>query len=106
MPRRTYADHRRELNRRVSAWSAKLLALQAYGGFCECCKEANPVFLTFDHIAKDGADHRASDPSAKLLAQWLVKHGFPDGFRVLCWNCHMAIDRGPRHLQGVCPHQA
>ena len=32
--------------------------------------------------------------------EWLLRHGFPEGFRVLCHNCNQAIG-----VYGACPHQ-
>lgn len=87
-------------------WHSKLTALEAYGGKCVCCAETNPVFLTFDHIGGGGNVHRKSSTLLRHnVGLWLIRNSFPDTFRVLCWNCHMAIDRGPAHLNGVCPHK-
>jgi hypothetical protein len=32
---------------------------------------------------------------------WIIRNGFPAGFRVLCHNCNIALAR-----YGVCPHQS
>lgn len=77
---------------------------EAYGGaFCACCGESEPRFLTLDHIANDGAEHRkavrASGPAH--MYTWLIKNNFPPGFQVLCWNCNL----GKHFNHGVCPHQ-
>ena len=87
-------------------WANKLKALSYYGSECQCCGETEPVFLTFDHVYGGGNAHRKRDRQVKnALGTWLVRESFPDGFRVLCFNCHHAIDTGPKHLQGRCPHQ-
>lgn len=86
--------HREQMNR------SKVAAVAAYGGRCSCCGESNILFLTFDHVFNNGAEHRRRDRSATKLAQWLCKNRFPAGFQVLCFNCNIG-----RHLNGgVCPH--
>ncbi len=91
----------------------KQAAFSAYGGAkCTCCGDEHLEFLSIDHIAGDGAEHRE-----KLLAEfgwksnrsamcgstfyaWLKKQGYPPGFRVLCMNCNFSIAKF-----GYCPHQ-
>ena len=71
------------------------LAISAYGGKCVCCGETEIVFLTFDHINGGGNKHRRESYLArKALASWLVKNNYPPGFRILCFNCHMALRLG------------
>ena len=87
-------------------WADKLQALEYYGNLCVCCGESEPVFLTFDHIGGGGGEHRREEHLArKSIGTWLIRHRFPDGYRILCFNCHKAIDAGPKHLGGVCPHE-
>ena len=86
-------------------WMDKIMALQAYGGQCTCCGETEPVFLTFDHMVGGGSQHRRDDPQARRnMGTWLIKHHYPGGYRILCFNCHKAIQVGPKHLRGICPH--
>lgn len=59
------------------------------------------MFLSIDHINNDGADHYRRDPSAVSLTKWLLKHGFPEGFRILCYNCNC----GRHYNGGTCPHE-
>jgi len=33
--------------------------LNAYGNRCTCCGEAEPAFLTVEHLARDGHQHRS-----------------------------------------------
>ena len=102
-----FSKQRSAIAKSSKAWKYKLIALQAYGAVCVCCGETEPAFLTFDHIGGGGEQHRKADPLArKNIALWLIKHSFPGGFRLLCYNCHKAIDTGPRHLNGICPHQS
>lgn len=62
----------------------------AYGGHCVCCGETIWQFLTVHHKNNDGNEHRKTVPSHKLL-RWLKKNKYPDGFELLCWNCHMSL---------------
>jgi len=73
----------------------------AYGGYiCRCCGVTEPIFLSLDHIADDGASHRREiGTGAHELYRWLIKHNFPLGFQVLCHNCNWA------KACGGCPHQ-
>ena len=77
--------------------------LEHYGETCICCGEIEPVFLTLDHIAGDGADHRRSlskwkTTGARFYAK-LRSLGWPVGYQTLCWNCNSA-----KHIFGSCPH--
>ena len=85
----------------VARYCFNLCILWYGGGACVCCGDSHREFLTLDH--EDGRGRRKV-PFDKLrgadLAIWLVRHDFPDGIRVLCWNCNCAVGiRG-----GVCPH--
>ena len=100
------ARYRRQSSHQPESWTIKLATLRAYGGSCRCCGESEPVFLTFDHIEGGGNQHRRETPLVKAnMAKWLQQQGYPDGFQILCFNCHKAKDTGPRHLQGRCPHE-
>lgn len=78
----------------------RLDAISVYGGKCVCCGETEIVFLTFDHINGGGNQHRQESRLArKSLASWLVRNNYPPGFRILCFNCHMALH------SGLCPHK-
>lgn len=94
---------RAAVQRRYNA-RIKLLTIEAYGGRCACCGEANPVFLTIDHANNDGAAHRgATRASGNALYQLLKQEGWPKdrGLRVLCFNCNC----GRAVNGGVCPHE-
>lgn len=90
---------------------------EAYGGYrCSCCGETEPMFLTIDHMNRDGSTHRrliAKQKSIKSLKTdyramtgiatyyWLERNRFPPGFQVLCSNCN----HGRHRNGGICPHQ-
>ena len=82
----------------------KTKVIDAYGGKCVCCGVDQWQFLTIDHTADDGADHREMlgdrrSASGSTTYRWLREQGFPQkGFQLLCHNCNAA----KRH--GVCPH--
>lgn len=72
---------------------------------CACCDETSVEFLTIDHVNNDGAKHRLEiggrrDWGGHMIYSWLIKNGFPEGFRVLCINCNFSYG----HF-GYCPHQ-
>ena len=79
----------------------KLETLARYGGYCACCGETEPTFLTIDHIDGNGRQHRreTGTESGADFYWWLRRNNYPAGFQVLCWNCNCA-----RHIKGTCPH--
>ena len=81
----------------------RLEVLQAYGGehpACACCKTADIEFLCIDHINGGGGVHRRQIGHSGLYT-WLKREGFPQGFRVLCYNCNASLA-----AYGYCPHRA
>lgn len=78
------------------------LVFAAYGGYvCACCGEKEPTFLTIDHVNGGGNKHIKKIGGAGKLYPWLIRHGFPAGFQVLCFNCNHG-----KHLNGgICPHK-
>lgn len=89
-------------------WSAEYRArlraemIEAYGGCCSCCGEAEEAFLQLDHVENDGhVDRKAHKTSCKLFAK-LKALGWPkDRYQLLCANCNF----GKLMNDGVCPHQ-
>ncbi len=89
-----------------AAWArngkrARERVLIHYGGDppkCACCGEAHSEFLAVDHIDGGGAKHRRE--VGRNICPWLIRHGFPEGFRILCHNCNLALG-----LYGYCPHK-
>ena len=67
----------------------RLKALNHYSdgqNCCALCKIKELLMLCFDHINGDGAQHRRKTKGH--LVEWFHKYHYPDGFRVLCWNCN------------------
>ena len=94
----------REKNRNYSR-NARLKVLQHYSGnetpYCECCGENTYEFLSLDHTNGDGAEHRRKlGTGGDRTYRWIIKNDFPDGFRVLCYNCNLS-----HGFNGYCPHQ-
>ena len=86
----------KELWRRI-----KLETITAYGGRCVCCGEREPDFLTIDHTAGNGREHRKTVGRGHRLYEWLKKQAFPKkGYALLCFNCNCA-----KGQFGTCPHQ-
>ena len=77
----------------------KLEVLEAYGGSCACCGEdATHEFLTIDHVTRyDGTTPR----SGSQLYRYLKRNNWPEGFRVLCYNCNGCLG-----MRGYCVHSS
>jgi hypothetical protein len=74
----------------------------AYGGYkCACCGETEPMFLSIDHIANNGAEERRRVQN-KDFYRYLRNNGYPTGYQVLCMNCN----HGKHRNGGTCPHQS
>ena len=101
--RKSYIKNRDKiiLRNRQKREKQKLLIYEYYGHICTCCGEKRKEFLGIDHINGGGNKHNKElhDKGTYLFA-WLIKNNFPEGFRLLCHNCNMAIG-----LYGYCPHQ-
>lgn len=94
-----YERHKRRVIERADKIRNEVFA--AYGGFvCACCGERNRMFLTIDHIHGCGGAERRKQGLGHVFYGWLRKHGFPPGYRVLCYNCNL----GRAKNGGVCPH--
>ena len=73
---------------------------------CDCCAENIYNFLTIDHINHKNSykgDHNIKLSGGFLLVNWIRKNNYPEGFRVLCYNCNSG--RGKRNMNDVCPHE-
>jgi hypothetical protein len=101
---RSWTDRNRERVRAYNRGVHRKLreeVIAHYGGTCACCGEARYEFLALDHINGGGAaDRKQASAAHKHLWRWVKHRGLPDGFRVLCHNCNMALG-----FFGYCPHQ-
>ena len=91
--------------KRARARNFRLELVAAYGGRCQCpggCTETDPDFLTLDHIAGGGSEHRRETGLRGWSMYRLIKKlGYPkDKYRILCCNCNQA-----REWWGQCPHE-
>src|SRR5438128_3119483 len=81
-------------NQHMKASNAKVRneVFDHYGRRCACCGESELAFLSIDHEAGGGNQHRKSIgiKAGVHFYRWLRKQGFPTGYRVLCHNCNMA----------------
>lgn len=85
------------------------IVLVHYGGDppkCACCGESHFEFLALDHIKGGGLRHlqslgfnKRNGGRGRGIYHWLIKNGFPEGYRVLCHNCNNALG-----FYGYCPH--
>ena len=81
----------------------RFLAVEKYGGICECCGENKIEFLAFDHVNGNGNKMRKDKvhpKSSDAFYMWLLKRDKLDTFRLLCHNCNMSIG-----FYGYCPHK-
>lgn len=79
---------RRHIRQRVAV-------IERYGGQCAFCGTTQYEHLTIDHVNGDGGEHRAAMATQyRGITDYLYRTEFrPDLYRVLCWNCHMAMTR-------------
>lgn len=108
-PERTKQNRRRAHCRYLAKLRAEVFS--RYGGpRCACCGEANPMFLSLDHINNDGAQHRREIAGKNrgggwqngwLFYVWLRRNNYPPlALQVLCFNCNL----GKWKNRGTCPH--
>jgi len=97
-----YQKYNKEYIRKERKLNKNLVFLYYSNGVvqCACCGELEEVFLTIDHIrGRKTYGHGYNEGGYKLYAK-LVKSNFPEGYRILCWNCNWA-----KHRLSQCPHQ-
>jgi hypothetical protein len=90
-----YNKQHREYRERI-----RKQVLDYYGAFCVCCGEDTSLFLTIDHIHENGHELRRTLKGHNHIYKWLLKHGYPEGYQVLCMNCNF----GKMRNKGICPH--
>jgi hypothetical protein len=92
-----FKKHSREYAR--ERWQRiKKETLNHYGGKCLCCEEAHIEFLSIDHINGNGTQHRKTTIGTHIY-DWLRRNNYPEGYRVLCFNCNMSLG-----FFSYCPH--
>lgn len=98
-------ENRSRINAKNTEWrrNLRLKVLHQYSNgtmACACCGEPNTEFLCIDHVNGGGGSHRKQiGPGGYAIYIWLRKNGYPEGFRVLCFNCNYAVIGGKD-----CPH--
>lgn len=83
-------------------WGIKQQAIERYGGACDCCGEDTMSFLTLTEkeLQKEEPKQQGWYSAGFTLARYVIKHDFPDGYIVLCFNCEAG-----RVQNGICPHK-
>ena len=94
-----YADKNRQRGRDYHR-RLREEVLAVYGNACACCGETHFEFLAIDHINGGGAEQRRKNGRGNSFYNWLKNNDYPEGFRVLCHNCNMALG-----LWHKCPHE-
>jgi hypothetical protein len=82
----------------------RFLAIEKYGGKCECCGETRIEFLAFDHVNGDGnkmRKYKVHPRSSDAFYMWLLKEDRTDVVRILCHNCNLSTG-----FYGYCPHKS
>jgi hypothetical protein len=101
-----YLRHKEERDKKSKERSKRLLqkyrkiVIEHYGGKCACCREVLIEFLTIDHPNGNGKEDRKRFRTSYSFYKWLIDSNFPDGYRILCYNCNCSIGH-----YGYCPHQ-
>lgn len=89
---------------RTKARMARIDSIEHYSqgkNVCSCCGEHRLEFLSIDHINGGGQQHRKLyRPKYASIGLYLVANNYPEGFRVLCYNCNLA-----RGFNKYCPHE-
>ena len=96
-------EHRNKWRR---DWQRKLRieVLTHYSGGtpnCACCGVQHYEFLALDHTNGNGnaERRRLGLNGGQPIYSYVKKHGYPEGFRVLCHNCNLSFG-----FYGHCPH--
>lgn len=73
----------------------RIQVIEQYGGRCNFCPCTQFEHLTIDHIDGSGKTHRAEiGRTYGNIYEFLARTEYrPDLYRLLCWNCHMAMTR-------------
>lgn len=74
----------------VRARVRRMDAIEAYGGQCWVCREHDPSKLMIVPVQGHRWRDRYPDPppqGARNKLAWLAKHGYPEGFVLVCPAC-------------------
>jgi predicted restriction endonuclease len=98
-----YSEENKEvmiIRRKERSTRLRNIVLEHYGGKCVCCGESQIEFLSIDHVNNDGAiERKEKHLRGPNLYSYIIKNGFPNSYRVLCYNCNMSLG-----MHGYCPH--
>lgn len=85
----------------------RLDIINYYGGKCQICGENDIYYLTIDHINNDGNIDRKVKKlgSGHNFYRYLIKNNFPEGFRVLCFNCNCSTSTMKDHINSDPDYQ-
>jgi hypothetical protein len=85
-----YNANREEIleQNRAKNLDLKLLVFSHYGKHCAICGETRIEFLCLDHVNGGG---NLLDEHGIPFYRELAKAGFPEGYRVLCWNHNLIV---------------
>lgn len=107
-----YAEHTEEMRAKQRAWYKEWKAEyrekifgEVLSPVCECCGEANKLFLTIDHVNNDGAEDRKRNHRAGIVlgSRLFRKNVDLSRYQTLCYNCNCGRQSSP--VKGVCPHK-
>ena len=90
-------------HRRLRGIKMRSMVMRTYSGEnprCACCGEDEERFLTIDHENNDGNIERKKIATGHTFYRYLINHGFPKGYQVLCYNCNL----GRAKNRNACPH--
>lgn len=98
------AANRESINAQKARYAARLRmgVLDHYGHQCACCGiDSSDVFLSIDHIAGTGAEHRRTlkISGGTQFHKWLRDNEYPADYQILCWSCN-----GAKRQREACPH--
>ena len=92
-------EYRKQESDRQSQVTRRHEVLQHYGGICACCgfddlykTIRGTSYLTIDHINQESPIR--DKKQRKSLWFYLRQAGYPEGFRVLCLPCNVAMEYG------------
>ena len=99
-----YDRNRDKYNESSRRYNQKLRddCFAGYGNKCACCGESEVLFLTLDHVNRNGAEEKRALGHTSNLQTYrhAIQNGFPDDYQLLCWNCNCGRERN----NGICPH--